>query len=1298
MSRIFISHASEDARAAVALKEWLAEQEPQLVNEIFLDIDPVTGLRAGTQWRRELFSENSRCETLICLLSANWLTSHECGTEFRTAEGFGKRIICARLEDVTDQNFTSEWQRLDLFGDGAKTPKNVPGGPAVEFRTAALYQLRDLIAGQGTGPEYFVWPVERYENRAPYRGFEPFEEIDAGVFFGRDAAILHGLEELRGMRKSGLKSLFVVLGPSGSGKSSFLRAGLLPRLRKEDRLFKPLGILRPASEPLTGHTGLAAAIHTARNGLSLRTPSLGDVRAACKAGGMQLFALVDELREVAAERLVERGQEGLAPTLVLPLDQTEELFSADARETPEFVAALSQLLEHMNSVDIGLIVASTIRTDRFEVMQNHPVLGSINTVLFDKLKAMPATQFREVITGPALRTANAPQQVTIAPDLVDRIVEDASEGADALPLLSLTLSRLYHDYCTEGELTLRHYDEGMGGMGDIVNREIADVLATDPLQRATDMGLLRLAFPWLVTINADTERPLRREARYRDLPEASRPLVDALRAKRLLVQDTRNGEVVVEVALESVLRQWKEMAEWLEEHRPSLKIIDDVVRGATAWDKNHRHRDWLVLRGTRLTEAETVAATPEFSQRLAATADYLKACREAETRQLQEADSAQARARPAQRELTGGRIFLSHSASDTRQAVALKQWLADKNPSLGSRIFLNVDAGTGIAPGVRWKDTLRQANMRAAAVLCLLSANWAASAECRTEYRTAETLNKQILCARLEPSAADDLTAEWQRCDLFGDGPKTVIDVGEGPPVQFETAGLQKIRWAIEGITMGEAFVWPPPNDPNRAPYRGWEPFEDIDAGVFFGRSAAIQRALDELRRMHQTGSDGLFVILGRSGCGKSSFLRAGLIPRLQRDDRHYLVLDIVRPEHDALGGDAGFAAALHKTRLRFGLTSPSFDDIERACIDDSDRVVELLLELHNAAAARLLGENSSPSLVLPLDQADELFRPSGAAAADRFLALLGELVRRLRDRAVGLIVVATIRTDRYEIMQSHPALNDVNTVLFDELKPMPRTQFKEVITGPATRASEVGRPLQVADDLVERLLDEASNGVDLPLLSLTLSRLYADYGVEGRLTLAQYEAMGGVHRVLNTEIDAILSRDPTERGQQLEALRLAFIPWLVTIDPNNDRPVPNIMANYADLPELSRSLIDALVWRRLLVCDVRDGRTVVEVASESLLHQWDQLTSWLREERQNLMDVHEIERSASAWANHDHDPAWLLRGSRLVAAESLATTAQFRMRLAAAHDFLSACRRAEEAAECPRCGAKLTRRSRSGN
>ena len=124
------------------------------------------------------------------------------------------------------------------------------------------------------------------------------------------------------------------------------------------------------------------------------------------------------------------------------------------------------------------------------------------------------------------------------------------------------------------------------------------------------------------------------------------------------------------------------------------------------------------------------------------------------------------------------RIFLSHSSLDSREALALKRWLVDQEPPLATDIFLDIDPEVGLRPGERWKDRLQQASAKCEAVVCLLSSNWEASHECKTEYRVAENLNKQILCARLEPSAGDDLTSEWQRCDLFGESDMTSIDVG----------------------------------------------------------------------------------------------------------------------------------------------------------------------------------------------------------------------------------------------------------------------------------------------------------------------------------------------------------------------------------------------------------------------------------------------------------------------------------------------------------------------------------------
>ena len=141
------------------------------------------------------------------------------------------------------------------------------------------------------------------------------------------------------------------------------------------------------------------------------------------------------------------------------------------------------------------------------------------------------------------------------------------------------------------------------------------------------------------------------------------------------------------------------------------------------------------------------------------------------------------------------RVFLSHSSPDSRSAIAVKAWLVEREPGLAKEIFLDLDPHTGIRPGQRWKQALQQANTRCEAVICLLSKHWEASHECRTEYRYAETLNKAIVVARLEPVPDTNITSEWQRCDLFPDHrPTTAVDIADdGEPVVFDSEGLQRL-------------------------------------------------------------------------------------------------------------------------------------------------------------------------------------------------------------------------------------------------------------------------------------------------------------------------------------------------------------------------------------------------------------------------------------------------------------------------------------------------------------------------
>ena len=135
------------------------------------------------------------------------------------------------------------------------------------------------------------------------------------------------------------------------------------------------------------------------------------------------------------------------------------------------------------------------------------------------------------------------------------------------------------------------------------------------------------------------------------------------------------------------------------------------------------------------------------------------------------------------------------------------------------------------------------------------------------------------------------------------------------------------------------------------------------------------------------------------------------------------------------------------------------------------------------------------------------------------------------------MIVAVTIRADRYEPLHTAPQLDPVRPLLFPDLKPMPPAGYAEVITGPARRATQAGQRLTVEPALVERLLAETAEGTDaLPLLALTLERLFHDFGDSAELTVDQYESMGGMAQVVQTEVDKLLAADPEQRRADLDS------------------------------------------------------------------------------------------------------------------------------------------------------------------
>ena len=174
--------------------------------------------------------------------------SHDLGAwpELNTAQLMGKKIIVlligSKPSDVPGD--LKDAQYVDLIND-----------------PDAYTRLKEGLKRAGLDPASFPFA----EGRRPYPGLAPLEEDDAAIFFGRDAQIVRGLDKLRGLTRAGVERMLIILGASGCGKSSFLRAGLWPRLKRDDRAWLPLPTIRPERAVISGKFGLVEALYRIMN-------------------------------------------------------------------------------------------------------------------------------------------------------------------------------------------------------------------------------------------------------------------------------------------------------------------------------------------------------------------------------------------------------------------------------------------------------------------------------------------------------------------------------------------------------------------------------------------------------------------------------------------------------------------------------------------------------------------------------------------------------------------------------------------------------------------------------------------------------------------------------------------------------------------------------------------------------------------------------------------------------------------------------------------------------------------------
>lgn len=638
MATVFLSHASLDDARAAQLEAWLRTNG---FDDLFVDH---SAIRGGDKWADALRRAKASCRVVLCLVTPNWLASDECFGEFTAAWYQGKRIVPllagAPADDRQKKRLArvlAEDQGFDLTPAFTGDSIALDAHPAIAEPFKAGLRAGGALMKVGLDPEAFE--IDATRRPEPFPGLESFgdEDADAAIFYGRSPEIAELMEILRAMRATGELKPLVVLGASGSGKSSLMKAGLLPRLRRE-RAWLVLRSFRPGGDALLNFAD-AIARTAADLGASVAPGAVRDALLSARATGdvAKMRAALDEIVKPLRER-ADRPD----ATVLIPLDQGEELSrsqgdSADALGDV-LRAAMAPPTVTPTSAEDGVPTAAyavtvTVRTDTFAELQLSPRFAGLDARCAD-IRPLPIYRFDNAVEGPAGRYG-----VEIDPGVVEALMEDAP-GADALPLLAFAMQRLWRQYQAQRRIRLENYQSVgklSGLLEDAAERALRGYAPTEdrPLEAKLPADRERLAqrtfVPALAQVS-DQGAPIRRVADFGAFDEREQEMIDQFDRWRLVV---KRGQNEVEVAHEALFREWPRFRAWLEPEKARLDMLRSVEAAASAWARHGRQASYLDHRGKRLSDARALLDVGDYASRIGQDQrDYLVAAQRAELRRM----------------------------------------------------------------------------------------------------------------------------------------------------------------------------------------------------------------------------------------------------------------------------------------------------------------------------------------------------------------------------------------------------------------------------------------------------------------------------------------------------------------------------------------------------------------------------------------------------------------------------------------------------------------------------------------
>lgn len=525
------------------------------------------------------------------------------------------QLLCQHAGEVvsTDDIINHCWPRTDTgdnplhktlaqlrkaLGDSATQPRYIETIRKRGYR--AIAEVRYPV-GQEQSVSELSW-----QQGSPFPGLQAYDARYASVFFGRGAHISTLLERIAQQVKFG-RAFCLLLGPSGSGKSSLVHAGVLPNLMQAGG-YHGIEVLSYSSLDLADVAPQQLLLNLAS---TLLDWEFNDAPVLTGYSAAQLADVLSQDPAAVLKQLsqaLQQAQQSLK-RLALFVDRLEVLLSSPLfqdTERNQFISLLEQL-----ACSDSVLVLSACRNEFYPLLVNYPTLmaGKAKGAHFD-LAAPNRSDLLQMIRLPALAAGlSFDTDPDTAVPLDEMLCREAASNPDALPMLQYTLQQLYLQRSSDNTLQVATYKK-LGGIEGAIGKNAEQAINT---LTAAQQASLPAVLSMLVTLREDEQSITSRSARFSQLKtDAERALVQTLVEQRLFVSHLQQGEPCFSVAHEALLRRWPRATAWINEHHDSLSIKSRLQHLQQRWQAEHCNSAYLLAPGKPLQEALQLTHNPLF--------------------------------------------------------------------------------------------------------------------------------------------------------------------------------------------------------------------------------------------------------------------------------------------------------------------------------------------------------------------------------------------------------------------------------------------------------------------------------------------------------------------------------------------------------------------------------------------------------------------------------------------------------------------------------------------------------------